>query len=155
MTAYQELRDSLPPDLKKTLSGIRQYAESSLDYLDQRRQVLDAVKDRDERREQLAAIRASVEQLSIALFCHATYRKFVVGDATIKETVATFGELGVSELQIGGLILSRRSDFYDLGERLALGLLASIKDEALRRQIVNNASWHEIVALYRDERGVV
>jgi hypothetical protein len=155
MTAYQELRDNLPPDLKKTLSGIRQYAESSLDYLDQRRQIFDAVRDRDERRQQLAAIRESVEQLSIALFCHATYRKFVVGDATIKETVATFEDLRVSEVQIGSLTLSRRSDFYDLGARLARGLLDAIRDETLRRQIVNNASWHEIVALYRDERGVV
>src|SRR5882724_4983990 len=107
MTAYQKLRDNLPPDLKKTLSGVRQYAESSLEYLDRRRHILDAVEDRDDRRQQLAAIRESVEQLSIALFCHATYRKFVVGDATIKEAVSTFENLGVSELQIGGLTLSR------------------------------------------------
>ena len=155
MTAYQELRDNLPPDLKRTLSGIRQYAESSLDYLDRRRQILETVEDREERRQQFTVIRESVEQLSIALFCHATYRKFVVGDATIKETVATFENLGVAEVQIGTLTLSRRSEFYDAGARLAKGLLASIRDETLRKQIVENAHWHEIVTAFRKDRGMV
>src|SRR5436305_13729232 len=136
MTVYQELGDNMPADLKTTLSGVRHYAESSLEYLDRRRQIFESVKDRDERRQQLASIRESVEQLSIALFCHATYRIFIVGDVTVKETVATFESLGVAELQIGGLTLSRRSEFYDFGARLAESLLRSIHDDTLRNQIV-------------------
>lgn len=152
MTAYRELRQNLPPDLKKTLSGIRQYAESALNYLDRRREIFDTVDDRDQRRRDLDAERESVEELSIALFCHATYRKFVVGDTTIKQAVATFQELGIRELQIGRVLLSKRSDFYNLGAKLAHGLIACIRDESLRKRIVDNAPWHEIVAWHQSRR---
>jgi len=156
MTAYGELYAVLPRDFRRTLSGVRQYAEGALEFAERRQYVLRNERDRDSRRAGIDRLRAEVERLSLALFCHATYRRFVYGDKIVKEAVGTFNELGIPEVVIGTAVLSKSSPLYEMGGKLARHLYACIRDKKLRQLIDDNAKWHEIVNAFREAHdGVV
>lgn len=146
-TAYGALRAELPYDLKKTLSGVRQYAEGQLDYAGRRASL---TRRRFLEHESTAAtaelrlLQDELDQLTLILFCHAVYAKFTYGDKLIKQSVGTFESLGIPEVRIGAVTLSKHSPLYNQGMRLAKGLLRTVRNRRLRSMIVRRAHWYEI-----------
>lgn len=148
---YNELRKLLTRDFRSTLSGVRGYAESALDYHGGRRDVLkDRSLDREEKRQHMDALRIQVEQLSVILFTYAMYLRFLSGDQAIKNAVAAFESLNVNKVMIGSMNISRDSKYYDMGKELATSLMECIQSQELKELFHNKVHFYEISHWYRN-----